>query len=398
MTTSLHIRQQRGITLVEALVALAVMAFGIMGILGVQTTLRATGDLSKQRAEAVRIAQASIEAARGFSVIEPPAIPDGSRDYQSISTRPAFNVAGLSTNTTFTLSTTVNDLFTDPAAQRGKVMTTTVSWPDRAGVRQVVVLRTLVSAVPPGVAGALAAPMRDVVSNGSRGRHPAIPTNAVDQTGEGLSSFEPPDADGVRWVFDNTTGFITAICTSTDPESCVPVTARLLSGFVRFATTATPPTPADAELPPPSAAKSVQVSVEQILPTPPTTIDCYEAVSSTYVTYFCAVPLTNDSNPRWSGRSVVSGLNLAASISDPSPDLYRVCRYTPYRDQRAVGTSPPMTNAEHPLDYVAVTGALINQNFLVIRAGDGTDAFDCPADDTSTGFINGNTWHHQPDT
>lgn len=397
MTALNNASRQRGVTLVEAMVALAVMAFGLVGVIGVQATLRATGDLSKQRAEAVRIAQASVEAARGFSVIEPPAVPDGSRDYQSIATRPAINVAGLSTNTTFTLSTTVTDLFNDPAAQRGKAITTRVSWLDRTGVRQTVVLRTLVSSVPPGLAGSLAAPMRDPVSNGSRGRHPIIPSSAVDQSGEGISYFEPPDAGGAHWVFDNTTGFITAICTSSDPSSCVSVTARLLSGFVRFATGTTPPTPADSELPP-SSTKSVQVGVEQILPAPPATISCYQALSSTYVTYFCAVAVTIDSNPRWSGRSVVGGLNLAASIADSSPDLYRVCRYTPYRDQRAVGTSPPMTNTEHPLDYVDVTGGLINQNFLVIRAGDGTVAFDCPADDTSTEFINGNTWHHQPGT
>jgi Tfp pilus assembly protein PilX len=390
-------RPQRGITLVEALVALAVMAFGVMGVIGVQATLRATGDLSKQRAEAVRIAQASVEAARGFSVIEPPVIADGSRDYQSIATAAPAEVAGLSTNTTFTLSSTVTDLYTDPTAQRAKVMTTTVTWPDRAGVIQAVVLRTLVAAVPPGVAGALAAPMRDPVSNGSRGRHPDIPTNAVDQVGEGTSSFELPNGGGVRWLFDNTSGFITAICTSSTPSSCVPVTARLLSGFVRFATGAGQPTPADAELPP-SEALPVQVSVDQVLPTPAATVDCYQqTLSSAYVAYFCAVPVTNDSNPRWSGRSLVGGLNLATSIADPDASVYRVCRYTPHRDQRAVGISPPMRNDEHPLDYVGVTGGLINQNFLVIRAGDGTAAFNCPTDDTSTEFINGNTWHHQPD-
>jgi Tfp pilus assembly protein PilV len=396
MTAVRTARPQRGITLVEALVALAVMAFGILGIFGVQTTLRATGDLSKQRAEAVRIAQANVEAARGFSVIDPPPVPDGSRNYQAITSTPAFNVPGLSTNTTFSLSTTVNDLFTDPAALRGKVVSSTVTWPDRTGVTQRVVLRTLVAAVPPGVAGALAAPARDAGSNGSRGRHPGIPTSAVDQTGEGVSSFEPPGAGGVRWLFNNTTGFITSICTSTDPTSCVAVSLRLLSGFVRFATDAVQPTPGQAESPP-STAVPVQISVEQTLPAPASTIDCFESFSSAYVAYFCALPVTSDGNPRWSGRSLVGGLSLAASIADPDASAYRVCRYTRYRDQRVEGSgSPPMTNQEHPLDYRAVTGGLINQNFLVIRAGDGASAFACPNDDTGTEFINGTTWHHQP--
>ncbi|MBK9362618.1 MAG: hypothetical protein IPM99_16590 [Rubrivivax sp.] len=55
-----------------------------------------------------------------------------------------------------------------------------------------------------------------------------------------------------------------------------------------------------------------------------------------------------------------------------------------------------MTNVEHPLNYLDLTESLINQNFLVIRAGDGATPFDCPADDAATPLINGNTWHHQP--
>jgi hypothetical protein len=57
-----------------------------------------------------------------------------------------------------------------------------------------------------------------------------------------------------------------------------------------------------------------------------------------------------------------------------------------------------MANQDHPSTYAGVKEPLINQNFLVIRAGNGTAAFDCPADDTGTPLINGNTWHHQPST
>ncbi len=67
-----------------------------------------------------------------------------------------------------------------------------------------------------------------------------------------------------------------------------------------------------------------------------------------------------------------------------------------------------MRNADHPLDYggaqpfserpiaKAVSSPLTNQNFLVIRAGDGAAAFDCPADDAATTLVDGNTWRHQP--
>ena len=58
--------RSRGISLIEAMVALAVMAFGTLGVLGVQTTLRLNADIAKQRNEAVRIGQETIEAARSF--------------------------------------------------------------------------------------------------------------------------------------------------------------------------------------------------------------------------------------------------------------------------------------------------------------------------------------------
>ncbi len=60
------------------------------------------------------------------------------------------------------------------------------------------------------------------------------------------------------------------------------------------------------------------------------------------------------------------------------------------------GDFPLNGNLDHPLDYLNVMGPLRNQNFLVIRAGDGSTAFECPGDDPATPLIDGNTWRHQP--
>ena len=49
---------------------MAVMAFGMMAIVGLQTTLRQNSDIAKQRSEAVRIAEEAIEQWRAFSAIE----------------------------------------------------------------------------------------------------------------------------------------------------------------------------------------------------------------------------------------------------------------------------------------------------------------------------------------
>ncbi|HPO19087.1 MAG TPA: hypothetical protein PLO07_07820, partial [Rubrivivax sp.] len=59
----------RGMSLVEAIVAMAVMAFGMIAIVGLQSSLRQNSEIAKQRSEAVRIAEEAIEQWRAFSIM-----------------------------------------------------------------------------------------------------------------------------------------------------------------------------------------------------------------------------------------------------------------------------------------------------------------------------------------
>ena len=88
----------RGISLIEAMVAVDVMAFGMLAVVGLQVTLRTNGDVSKQRAEAVRIAQQSIEDWRGISGIEANADP-AMVDYTDLVNDGPTNIVGA--NATF---------------------------------------------------------------------------------------------------------------------------------------------------------------------------------------------------------------------------------------------------------------------------------------------------------
>ena len=72
---------QRGVSLIEALVAMAIMAFGMLALLGLQGALRGNSDVSKQRSEAVRYAQEQIELLRGFSTLD---TATGARTYAQI--------------------------------------------------------------------------------------------------------------------------------------------------------------------------------------------------------------------------------------------------------------------------------------------------------------------------
>lgn len=398
--------RQHGISLIEAVVALAVMAFGLLGVVGLQTSLRANADVSKQRSEAVRIAQQDIEQQRRFSVI---ASTPGRFAFDDIISGTPPPIPG--TNATYTLTRTVV-ANTDP---RHKTLTANVAWADRAGTTQSISLSTVIVAAGPELSAALAVPGIGAVVQGKN--NPLLPPGARD-LGNGTSEYTPPGQDftgGARWIFDNATGVIYNCAT----PPCSDL-ALLLSGFILFSTDATAPGPAEAAAPL-SDAFLVDVTAYPTTPAPATPVTCFTGLQSVvspatpkYVAYACLMPILS-AQPWWSGASTGSTLLggsaltpfLATSSADPTASRFRVCRYTQDARTRIPSgtgtpqhsTVPPLTNQQHPLGYVHVDASLQNQNFLVIRAGDGANAFDCPDDlVTSPNRINTNTWHHQPST
>ena len=404
-------RIHRGVSLVEALVALAVMGFGILGIVGLQMSLRNNADISKQRAEAVRMGQAIIEQRRAYSAL---AGASAVTAFADIVSRGPTAASGPTSNTDFFITETVVD-FNNP---RRKSLVVDVDWKDRTDTVQRIRLSTVIAGVPPALGAGMGFPV--TADPRTRGRHGAIPKTAVDQ-GNGTSRFDLPGSiptSVIRWIFDNNTGYITQTCTGSElAPVCITANRRLLQGFVVFATMATAPGPGDAESPP-TPASLVGVDVQQTAPFAGTE-NCYIYQETAYIEYWCAVRVDNLAGNVWTGRAEVAVTPLATAIADATAARVRVCRYTPVRGcQPAVGdtihgnpgatascTAPvppataasrPMANDDHPSTYVNVKESLINKNFLIIRAGDGTTPFACPADDTATPLINGNTWHHQP--
>lgn len=375
-------RRQRGVSLIEALVALAVMAFGMLGVVGMQGSMRLNADIAKQRSEAVRIAQEAVENRRSFWLL---GIVANEKSYADITSTAGAEVLGITSNTAFTVTETAAN---PPGGGRTKVLYVDVAWVDRTGQNQSVRLSTNVTGNMPELSGALGLPALGTTSRLPRGRHAAIPPGANDQ-GDGTSSFAPPGAGDVSWVFNNVSGFITQRCVAL---VCSTYNARLLSGYVRFSTDALQPTAAMAETPL-SVAFALDVNVLQTFPTS-ATIACYESTTSLYVAYYCALPVEELNGNKWSGRSELILTGISSTIADFDVANYKVCRYTPARN--AQPTAPTVSNENHPYNYADVSTAIVNQNFLVIRAGDGAASFSCPADDSSTPEVNGNTWHHQP--
>src|SRR5262245_40042009 len=137
-------QQSRGVSLVEAMVALAVMAFGMLTVVGVQSTLRLNGDIAKQRTEATRIAQESLEQTRAFEVIETGDAAPGQLAWADVvdSTR---NVTPNNSNTTYRVQRVVAT-YSEPAA---KALRVTVTWNDRTGQEQSVSLSSSLAAAAP---------------------------------------------------------------------------------------------------------------------------------------------------------------------------------------------------------------------------------------------------------
>jgi Tfp pilus assembly protein PilV len=415
-------RPQRGVTLIEALVALLVMSFGMVALVGLLGNLRRSGDLSKQRSEAMRIAQAELATLRSFSVLKksgnPPA---GVRDYDNDINTPAVQplpVTWGETNTTFTVSRVVNDAV-EPQAKTVRV---TVSWNDRTGATQQVFLDTIISRTDPvyGLALGVTPP-----ANGVRqpdNRNPVIPPAAKD-LGNGSSLFRPGASNVRVWVFDNVSGVITGKCeiptgtslttlTASTVDSCDNSTiGYLLSGTVRFSNLAAPDPsnpeadalPALTVAPTLSASQFKTADGKSLAPGGndySASPECFNdspssaTPSQKMVNYYCVVYPNTQRN--WWGQVLLGGLSIGTSDGQ-----YRVCRYSgDYNDNgytyKTITTAPGflIDNEEHPETYRGVTYSLVRQNFLVVPSKATCPLL--PADTSAGHFVDYSTYQIQP--
>jgi Tfp pilus assembly protein PilV len=382
-------RIQQGVSMLEALVAMAVMAIGAVAVVGMQSTLRLNGDVAKQRAEAVRLAQETLETWRGFSTFTATA---AATDWSDIDTVAATDINGV--NTTFSRAVTVVSRGATDENPLSKTVHVRVSWLDRAGQSQRVELNSIVAGIHPELGGSLSLPVGNSLLRNPGGRNPVIPRGAIDQSGGGSSMFSPPGAGTVGWVFNNVTGLVTQTCTNANIVStCTDVRGMLLSGFVRFSTGLSQPTTAQAASPSSPALATLAVSVDQEVPYS-TSVSCFEEYSTDAVAYFCLLQV-NLVNTAWTGTTRIDGINVASLVADHADDKFKVCRYTTVRSNAAV-VPANLKNSDHPLRYVGVGESLANQNFLVIRAGDSSNAFVCPDDVPPDSPVNTATWFHQP--
>lgn len=391
-------RRQRGVSLVEALVAFLVVGLGMLSIVSVQATLRYNSDVAKQRTEAVRLAQEELESLRAFTRLESTA---GQPDYVEIASMLPRAVDVAITNTTYSIQREVTSVVNGGH----KIVRVVVRWrdrranPDVAGTNQEVALQSTIAALDPALGAVVTIPPASTSTLLPKARHPFIPTRARD-LGDGRSVFKPAEGGAVAWVFDNTTGYITRCTvsfasttqtlTSAQLVDCDDFEGFLLAGFVRF-TAADPVTEADAEAP-----DGVAFNIK-LVATPvgdgerePRCFDYSEAAvaaASSSVTFFCVVYPRADN--LWTG-DLTAETDADGFAWGVGEGQYRLCRYS--ADYDADGT---VENAEHPARYTNMDGGLLNQNFLVVP-GPASCPTDSAPDPSSGDLINANTVQVEP--
>jgi Tfp pilus assembly protein PilV len=266
--------RQRGVTLIEALIALVVMSLGMLAFAGLHSKLRLNSDVSRQRAEAVRLAQEDMENLRSFWTTQVAASSTNSpNSYQNITaglaTRTSTALASGNTtglNTSYTITRTVQDV-----GNLMKNLSVVYGWTDRAGAAQTVQLRSTIAGLDPKLSAAMATAPNGSPIKDPLGRDVQIPIPAKD-IGGGKSVFKPTQGGPLAFVFNNDSGLIKQRCESSSLQTtktiditastitglgsaCEDVTGYILSGYIRWALGNSPnPDQPDSSDPPGSGA------------------------------------------------------------------------------------------------------------------------------------------------
>ena len=372
---------QAGFTLIEALIAMVVLAFGLLAVAGLQTTLAHNSDVAKQRTEATRLAQAKIEELRAFQQLPTASGIPAYADIVGSSDTPA-----TTTNTSFSRTWNV----TEDAASTQKLLRVNVDWADRHGQAQSVLLSSVISRSDPADAGTLSVQPSGPQNKKPYYGMPPIPTVGK-YIGGGKSAIQLP-AGGAYIVFSSIVDAMVNRCTgtvtsSTDASTVCsnPLSAFLITGFI----SGLPPgfdTPAQANavtlrlvdsggIPITPAAECFvsRAPTEGTFPRDPGSPAPTAFVSSFYQ-YVCLVqPVASGPNAgTWSGRLEVIETDPGVSLMATND---RICRIS--WDQDASGASGDNNNREHPDVYTNVTGTLQNQNFKYMPRIDSTTPSPC---------------------
>lgn len=444
-------KRQRGMSLIEAMVAMLIVSFGMMAVVGMQVTFGRNSEEAKIRGEAVRLAQLKMDQLRAFEqrmdeagkfsycgkVVSSTTATDADVDKRPIT-------ESLS-NTTYTITWVVSpaetaaDCSTPPATSSTptpmhRTVRVNVAWTDRTGASRTFVMDGVLAKLEPADLGTLAYGPGSTSVRRPKNRDINIPYPAVTLSGGDKSAFRPAGSSTPIIVFDNLNGDVVGVCAAgstslaegmnLDLTGCNQNRAYLVSGYIRFCLSngcGASNQPGDAGAKYANAAdatlalnSSVPVAFLDDGGNPVTALtpSCYSArqvtlksngttvsdtgqpdnqVSARFIAYVCVVyPLDDDSNP--STRSVWTAkavLRPDAWTVGSGSSNYRVCRFSADYDRNNA-----LNNNEHPSKYRAVSKSIDSQNYLIVKGNESCPT-DKPTDPVNGDFVNANTVTHQ---
>jgi type IV pilus modification protein PilV len=337
---------QRGFTLIEALIALLIVAFGLLTLVGINLKLSSSEDVARQRAEATRLAQEKIEAFRSYTQLTSSSTTLAWSDLASGSDTISSS-AGYSTNTQFNRRWTLLGAATDPM----RTMQVTVGWTDRAGNASSVAFATVISKTDPTDSGSLGVPLpANTTLKRPKSRNLNIPVPATD-LGNGQSVVQLLSNFAV--IFSNDSGYVVKTCTksvttASDLSSgCTDANAYIVAGYISLDTTSTFPGGLIVDTGLFTGTTGVQCAQ------PSAAVDQVTGGTiSGYDYYLCVVSVANAGNA-WAGKMRLGGLGLSAGSN------YLVCRFQ--YPASAGGTA----NDRNVQPYANVVGSLDNQNYVI---------------------------------
>jgi type IV pilus modification protein PilV len=370
--------RQAGFTLIEALIALIVMAFGMLALAGMQITLSRSSDVAKQRTEAVRLAQRRIDELRSFTSIAVSASHPISWNGMANTTTTT------TTNATYTIATT----FGSSASAPMRPVNVTVSWVDRANETQAVALSSVVAKTDPIDIGLISNPLPlNQPLKRPKNRNINIPIPALDLGGgQSATQFNANYAI----VYSNVTAGVVYIC---DPNqanasvaqinallgtsACDQVNGYIVAGYMSRESTA---------IPWPTGVNTSAISRNTAAPSKAITCMYTDAVDQNnasivldqnfndfgyqngYKYYLCVVPLNTPF--LYSGTLRFSGLRKTAN------DV--LCRYQ-------YTQADLDANEKNIQPYANVNKSIDEQNYRLTSSAAGT----CPGNMTIAGVSSG---------
>lgn len=364
--------RQSGFTLLEALIALLVMAFGMLALAGMQLNLSRNADIAKQRTEATRLAEERIERMRSFVGIATGAI---NWNTLSAASETVTADAATKTNTTFKIAPSLGGAIADAM----RPVSVIVRWMDRTGsdpvndgtgflYNQQVTVDSVISKSDPADSGFLGNPLpANANLKRPKNRHINIPYPALSLPG-GRSSYQFDPTFAI--VFNDDTGnvilqcsFVVTTTTNVDTD-CTAFDGYAVAGYLgRTATSVAWPTGINH-----SAVTRNTAGASAIRCTFSDARDQNTGALITadngYKYYLCVIPLSAPF--LWGGTIRIGGVTKTSN--------YFVCRYQ--------YTQTTVTDNERNIQpYANVALSIDQQNYLVTNHSNGL----CPASMTVSG-------------